>query len=90
MFLNEKIMTCCDFAFSINKNSKSTLTLKGRRNRSGKLETCVNSGAYACAVVGAATLVRPQRPTGLKSRASTYDITPLSTSQQVLLSDTEG
>lgn len=42
------------------------LTLKRRRDRSGELEARVDSGANASAVVGAATLVGPQRSTGLK------------------------
>lgn len=42
-------------------NWKDTLklTLKGRRNRSGELEAHIDSGAYASAVVRAATLVGP-------------------------------
>lgn len=35
------------------------LTLKGRRNCSGELEARIDSGAYASAVVRAATLVGP-------------------------------
>ncbi len=42
-------------------NRKDTLkhTLKGRRNRSGELEARIDSGAYASAVVRAATLIGP-------------------------------
>lgn len=74
MFLDEKVMSCCVFAFSMNhfQRQKIKLTLKSRRDRSGKLETGIDSGAYARAVVGAAALVRPQRATGLESKHSTY------------------
>lgn len=34
-------------------------TLKGRRNCSGELEAGIHSGAYASAVVRAATLIGP-------------------------------
>lgn len=46
----------------------SKLTLKSRGNCPGKLKVCVDFGAYACAVVRAATLIGPQRPTGLKHK----------------------
>lgn len=41
------------------ENFSLKLTLKGRRNRSGELEACIDSGADASAVVRAATLVGP-------------------------------
>ena len=63
---------CCDKELSKdvcqNRRDNLRLTLKGRRNRSGKLEALIDSGAYASAVVRAATLIGPQRPTGLKHK----------------------
>lgn len=46
----------------------SVLTLEGRSDGSGELEACIDSGAYPSAVVGATTLIGPQRSTGLQQR----------------------
>lgn len=45
--------------FFSNRKETLKLTLKSGCNRSGELEACIDSGAYASAVVRAATLVGP-------------------------------
>ena len=59
MFINEEIIPCCGYECLSNRKDILSLTLKGRRDRSGELEARINSGANASAVVRAATLIGP-------------------------------
>ena len=51
--------------------SGRVLTLESRSDGAGELEAAVDSGADACAVYGASTLVRPQRATSLEHKTQT-------------------